>query len=124
MKFKDVAHLYLGCRIMYEGEISTLESFASSGLVGDGNRDESGEGWYDISEIKPILRPLSSITEDEANHINHEIFGGLGNFFSEAVKSNEKYVIDWRISSEVVLFLIKQGFDIFGLIEADEAIPA
>src|SRR6476660_685633 len=60
--------MYLGAEIKYaeHEETSTLESVSVSGLLGDENRDESGEGWYDTADCKLLLTPLSEITDEDA----------------------------------------------------------
>jgi hypothetical protein len=111
MGIKDYLHLYLGCEMMYEGEISTLESVSSSGLVGDENRDESGEGWYDVSDIKPILRPLSDMTDEEAKVMQP--------MFAKYHKDGKQGI---EFCAKITTYALQKHFDLFGLIDAGLAI--
>lgn len=60
--------MYLGCEFKYEEneETSILESVDTSGLIGDENRDDSGEGWYGLDDCKLLLTPLSGISDEDA----------------------------------------------------------
>jgi hypothetical protein len=81
--------------------------------------DEGGMGWFLPSEVKPILRPLSSLTEEEAQEI-----GRIGDWrfpfdcldlecsLMDIVK---EYALVWR-------YLLSIGIDIFGWIESGLAI--
>lgn len=114
-KIEDYLHLYYGANCYYQiiGKAdvlySTIDCYITSNF----------QEWL---FVKPILRPLADITEEEEEYIQHEIHGSISNHFANAIKKHEKYVVDWRISSEVVMFLLKQHFDLFGLIESNLAI--
>ena len=113
---KDYLHLYLGCEVYVEryDKIGTLVMVSS----------ESRMGWVrlrnpDISEwqeIKPILRPLSDMTEEEKDD-----FADHGYEFED---NGELPVNIWKgvNMSGHVLWLLSKGFDLFGLIEAGLAI--
>jgi hypothetical protein len=71
-KFEDVAGMYLGCTGMaqfedYTGEIETVIGICKDELTT--NKDA-----ILITSFKPILRPLSSMTEDEAREMG---FAGM-----------------------------------------------
>jgi len=70
--------MYLGCEIRYgeNEEASTLESIATSGLIGDENRDERGEGWYDQSDCKLLLTPLHAISDEDAIEVSKLFWRG------------------------------------------------
>lgn len=72
---------------------------------------EDADKIVDISEIKPYLFPLSSMT-DEQSKIYHELIGGM---FGTGVLVNLEILIDW---------LNKNHFDYRGLILKGLAIDA
>lgn len=82
---------------------------------------------YDDYEIKPYLFPLSSMTEEQKN----ECFKGtpleIDKYGDIAVKDNlyggSQYT-DLEIYLEVINWLLKNHFDIYGLISKDLAIDA
>ena len=124
-KFKDVAHLYLpfqteswfdGIRLE-----RTVDSISLTGMLD--------------SKAKPILRPLLDMQEDE------QIVVGLisrGIELSEATYSDKifakEFAVSWAIRKgsrpvmsvddcvKLTTYLLKQGFDLFGLIENGIAI--
>lgn len=127
-KFKDVANLYMGCRI--------LETLDHNGLTPK-RLDDFLKGERDIT---PILRPLSSMTRDEAHQAvlldkfygQHHVFDcefyrgalcfkvqyeGQRRMWGKSVRISE-------ISAHQFHYLLKQGFDLFGLIESGEASDA
>lgn len=65
IQFEDVAHLYLGCMVIVDGE-SIQRQFTIISHDGIPSVDYNGIGDEEISmrEMRPILRPLSSMTED------------------------------------------------------------
>ena len=104
-ELKDYLHLYLGCEVLVEGDIRKLITIYLNGYV-EVNYNDIGGQEFPINEIKPILRPLSDMTEDE-EYDYWKLKGGNA--------SNE-------FQGETTLFLLSKYFDIFGLIEADLAI--
>jgi len=135
IKLVDVLHLYLGCEGKnHNGETIDLTS-RTLNLI-----------WCNVIGFKPILRPLSDMTEEEAL-----IYFSLPlksiilkkNVYAESISFNYKWVNPKYASnnqdsfsySEVgigngfqsftqkqFLFLLKRGFDLFGLIESGQAI--
>ena len=112
-ELKDYLHLYLGCKVEYGYE----ETKRIGTLVG---KDDL-VGWqvntykvlapyqYVRDElIKPILRPLSDMTEDEKNNLSWE------------------WKVDYDFKPifrpDQFLFLLSKNFDLFGLIESGLAI--
>lgn len=105
MKFKDVAHLYLGCKIINEAL--------------DGKYYNKNEGVLNLVELnevissdgvwKPLLRPLSDITEEEDKHRAKIWVDNCEKSiaFTEALRTN---------------YLLKQGFDLFNLHESGECL--
>lgn len=76
-QLSKVFAMYLGCEFKYDEneESNILESIAISGLVGDENRDESGEGWYGAQDCKLLLTPLSAITDEDAIEVAKIYYG-------------------------------------------------
>lgn len=118
-KFKDVAHLYLGCEVEwgFDGRKKKGE------LVGKDER----YGWqvFDPSNaivpyqpcrielIKPLLRPLDSMTEEEKKEYSeHRHKYNTGNPASHITT-------DWAYK---VCWLLEHHFDLFSLIPNNEAI--
>lgn len=107
-EIKDYLHLYLWCMLKTE--------FGQSVLYADNIYRAKNLNW------KPILRPLSDITEEEEFEMT-EITGlFIGSGFIKAIKENSKYVIDVRNSFEVTRYLLSKHFDLFNLIEEGLAI--
>lgn len=63
-KFKEVAHLHLGCDCLIDNNIRKLDTVAHAIGSYEVYCSFLGMG-YECSDIKPILRPLSDITKDE-----------------------------------------------------------
>jgi hypothetical protein len=167
-KFKDVAHLYLGCKVQYVGIINGKEigkykmdygtthssddffqvknfnppaeiTGMKIGYLKRINWNKHSSNVYEIGtfqnglkkyfanslrDVKPILYPLSAMTEDQKDYLQFEIYGSVGEYFSTAVKENKKYTIDWRCAADITAYLLSQHFDLFGLIESGQAIDA
>lgn len=114
-EFKEVAHLYLGCEVK---ENSGLERTLFLKKVTNGNPSNIVEvgvalvSWnMYFTEIKPILRPLSDMTE-----VERTMFDGMHLSYSET---------KWPfigIEPQQFTWLLKQDFDLFNLIESGQAI--
>ena len=86
-------------------------------------------GLYDIDEVKPYLRPMSSMTEEEREkleHLSDEYFGkALDKQIQESLSSsnrNESRILEYIASSVIVDWLNTHHFDYRGLIEKGLAI--
>lgn len=118
---KDYLHLYLGCEVEY--------GYDGRKAIGDIHGLDPHAGWKVFTRkpipmyhtvrtelLKPILRPLSDMTEEEFDYM----------FFKQPgyVSIESKALVDKRfdISPHQVAFLLSKGFDLFGLIEAGLAI--
>lgn len=112
-ELKDVLHLYLGCEGMIEKDYSQLLGIST-------NEDlinvvtKSGDDWINTIHFKPLLRPLSDMTEEELLflkwHPGDELKHPVSQQNNRSLYMNE------------FLYLLKQGFDLFGLIESSHAI--
>jgi hypothetical protein len=116
IKFKDVAHLYLGCDVLVKHYHSndwggptrfTPHLFAES--------FNSGRFTYQPELFKPLLRPLSDMTEEERVWFKDEVLP-LGK------KHDMAYFQDIRDAANIINRLRNKGFDCDGLIESGEAI--
>lgn len=75
--------------------------------------------------IKPFLRPLSSMTEEEAAYIDDEFsFGHVMSNLSNSLKEGSLYQMRVSETFEITRYLLSKGFDLFGLIEAGLAIDS
>lgn len=109
-KIEDYLHLYLGCECICtnERDIQTLtcvepvmkKAWMITGIS------------YHIDVVKPILRPLSDMTEEENTICNEFVIGCSAND-----NPNPMYWTPLQFN-----YLLKQHFDLFGLIDAGLAI--
>lgn len=144
MELKDVLHFYIGCELYSEGTKSPIGTLY--GLTNHGKNIHikvSGVDYYPQNVgYKPILRPLSDMTEEEAIELvklsewsqygTHPLireYRTFRNSFGQIVVSwgeshREKNVpVDKTVfRPQEFLYLLKQGFDLFSLIESGQAI--
>ena len=135
-QISDYLHLYLGCDLKIK---AFNEAYYLNGSIQKLTPETLAE-IYDGNDHKPILRPLSDMTEEEARVIlpdmpteNKLIEWGYyneyseGNVFYQYLKKAE----DERLTSiledslgvpEHWLSLLSKGFDLFGLRDAGLAI--
>lgn len=115
-KIEDYLHLYLGCKVVVEDRVVAKflqydfnEKVCSVDF--DNGRDYS---YYTTNHIKPILRPLSSITHDEDaaawNIWNEDFVRAMGINCGTAYEAGK------------IKYLLSRDFDLFGLIEAGLAL--
>lgn len=130
-QFKDVAHLYLGCEgivditylpkiiekvkavIMgyYLNQKLNLECYGKDGI----RWGHSITDIDDIKNFKPILRPLSDMSEEEIIESEREYFRG-----DDLDSTNN--ISCYTASAFQTNYLLKKQFDLFGLIESGQAI--
>lgn len=143
-EIKDYLHLYLGCRVIVEDKLmGTLEgvSTPNAGCSGDNpliffDDGEVSTGDFEIETVKPILRPLSDMKKEETLAAFHMSYQDAKYQFDEFQKVDNND-FGWRARNQngmecfmpansfkpdVLLYLLKQGFDLFGLIESGLAI--
>lgn len=147
---KDYLPFYLGCEVMHRNEKGRLEAVSKRMNVWDGFISFGDFGsWYAVNEIKPILRPLSDMTDEEAKAcykinpyskaewliqsviVKENIKGYQPNIVqinwagkegSTGYASGTDYIYFNKLSAEQFSFLLSKHFDLFGLIEAGLAI--
>lgn len=137
-KIEDYLHLYLGCKVQYvfttrtnhqETRIGILDGIKSNGAVSLGIV-VSQTHWdeYRLYKLKPLLRPLSSMTVKEICTIFNEAFAP--SFATDNIKavSGSLFGLHKLISEygdfDSIQKLLKLGFDLFGLIDAGLAIDS
>ncbi len=107
-ELKDVEHLYLGsdCLVKFPSLEKAVKRKITPALIGVPS--------VVIEWWKPILRPLldnSHVTKEEYKYIWEEL-----NTTAPVIHINMK------MEPKLFVYLLKQGFDIFGLIESGQAI--
>lgn len=113
--FKDVAHMYLGCKIQTAEGIGTFNELA----VGDEPIHEPITS-YDLvkahlsfDEVKPVLRRGEKLNDAEIA----SIWSRHNNF---SVNTDEPHAV----SAFMAWAFTREGVDLFGLIDNGEAIDA
>lgn len=129
IKFYEIAHLYLGCDVKCQPKPYEEQSISGKlyGVVMNtafvqcfdvyGRPWTSPHGAFHLEKltfnlIKPILRPLSDMTEEEKAQLRD--FMGWARYV--------EYLKFGLCTPEGVAYLLKQGFDLFNLIESGQAI--
>jgi len=136
-EFKDVAHLYLGCDMYTKFDDGSsgkqeLTTYVLSGII---------NSWKGIRirpiEIKPILRPLSDMTVEEFAAYSTMLERCDYEAYIEISDSGERRIgYEWEdgicgvlINSyvgknlvAVFSYLLSRSFDLFGLIESNQAL--
>jgi hypothetical protein len=126
MKSKDILHFYLGqqvCRVHSDGELelakmvgvtaSEVEEGKTVSILDVGIKDVFHE-WY-VEETKLILRPLSSMTEEELNECNID----LGQILLAQFPKDAGLKF---FTANQFAYLLSKGFDIFNLHESGECL--
>lgn len=135
LNFKDYAPFYIGCRCFHtwypEGHIEYDRGWKLDGYVlGDEKpyllKNDFACSWTD--SIKPILRLVGDMTDEECLMV-HKISPFWAEGTSEKYIMDRLYVIRERIIHlhlipEVFHYLLKQGYDLFKLIENGLAIDS
>jgi len=158
---QEVIHLYLGCKIVgtyndTSGSEGILTGVTNGGeeceiqfFLEDGINVEEEPQFNEAKEVKLILRPLSSMTEEEMKELYFLVFSrkfsGDNITHRDAGKSQERWILwsgvdrlfiykdgdvgaDCDLSyirvpyQKVFTWQLSRGFDLFGLIEAGLAI--
>lgn len=124
MEIKDFLHLYLGCEVLYNDGVYYLESVQHYSLKYGQRRgcfimiDADDCHWVRPKDIKPILRPLSSMTEEEMNECWFNMEGAV----EIRCEYKDGGVKKFDATPAQVVYLLSKGFDLFGLIDAGLAI--
>lgn len=123
-KIEDFLHLYLGCnaKVLIEKEEVTALIYCvrTSRTVTISTIKSNFE--INMKHVKPILRPLSDMTEDEEIQVCNICNLMTATNIKQALMNGGHYVIHVGYGFELTVYLLKQGFDLFGLIESNLAI--
>lgn len=120
-KLSDYLHLYLGCECKTYSGFGKLKRIETNGFwlvdLSDnkatvGNINDVGKPPKSI--LKPILRPLSSLTADELNNAIDPMLYGLS-----SIEGTENICMQ---AAELTKYLLSLHVDIFELIESGLAI--
>ncbi len=117
-ELKNYLHLYLGCRVLRPDMKTVLTISGISGSVIHFLEEGKGETYGSVSLAKPILRKLSSITEEEYIFCKKKGWAdGAANKFSytSAISVYEP---------DEFLYLLSLHIDLFNLIPESLAIDA
>ncbi len=117
--------LYLGCDIRFSRPSgASIEKLTAADL------NDIETGFISLSLIKPILRPLSSMTKEEAKEFLGD--AGIKAFIYEIAEGGIKYLEDEDAGAEYLFFsaidpqrfhwLLSKHFDLFNLIPSGLAI--
>lgn len=138
MELKDVLKFYLGCEVLLESKmygVGGKPDKIRERLVGiDENGAEGEQHILYEGDFKLILRPLSSMTEEEALE-----FARIERPEAEKVKLKDGKVWSYHdpkdgtfykwlthsletITPKQFVWLCKKGFDLWNLIESNQAI--
>lgn len=131
MKFKDVAHLYIGCTCEVEAFgrtfVEHIQGIKYGRLLIGGKAIDLNS--YD--NYKPILRPITDMTEAEGEELLKVAQEGW-----DAIAKGEAIHLDLEVPHTrkrfaylsqqfcEMTYMTSKGFDLFGLIESGEAIDA
>jgi|SRR5690242_12273331 len=133
-KIHDYIGYYIGCRCLNtwfpEGHEEYDKQWILTGYKRSANKcfhleNEKEFTWTD--SIKPILRRLEDITDDEWQEIEYETsiapdaIGWYG--IKESIMTiDARHRFHWTITNETLIILRKRGIDIDGLIKSELAI--
>ena len=130
-QLKDYLHFYLGCECLLEDKVRvTLNGFENNHPVVLNKKDWQSARVNQMDLIKPILRPLSDMTQDEADVIwgildwNERITGvaritDIIREFDVIEEDNDTTSnAHWGYLCKILPYILKYGFDLFGLHEA------
>jgi hypothetical protein len=151
MDIKDYLHLYIGCEVISTGGKHMGKLVGVSVNQATINPlDHFDPRVTPPQYLKPILRPLSDMTEEEAKHFfglsdNAEVYCKVnhgnhtefmykwqdseaiydtrdGKSYSSIALTHDRHLLP--TSSDGFLFLLSKYFDLFGLIDAGLALDA
>ena len=134
---KDLyARLPYGVKIRIEGKPRILFGIQQESVIVRG-RDENGYCWneYNVEEwnIKPYLRPMSSMTDEEREDVREKFFDGsdhydiddIGEIYADTYQPyTTVYTLSFARLSGYIDWLNEHHFDYRGLIEKGFALEA
>ena len=136
IKFKSVAHLYLGCDylISTQGENPVIKTSRSLPFLFGSLHVEFGDNTaYEFENIKPMLYSLGSMVDEQCLKVA-DILGGASYLIDESKIIqvvelmngiyNKQTNIPGKKWMDLTVYLLGEYFDLFELIKNDEAISA
>lgn len=113
----QILGLYIGQWVKHDaGKTGTIASIGTDGQM-HLEIDADADLFLTTTEsVRPILRPLSSMTEEEQEHLD-----SLNNIDRGTIK-HYKNVGILEVRPNEFLYLLSRGFDLFGLIDSGLAI--
>ena len=122
---ENILHLYLDCDVMVDLTMrAKLIGYQNGYCVIQYYGDSSGYTMHNqFNIIKPILRPLDSMTEEEAKDIWDKCMpnGGYKHNHKDRLLCSTHTVV---IASPLFPELLSKSFDLFGLIDSGLALDA
>lgn len=127
-ELKDYLHLYLGCPFIYGEGPKIWDGWSGFEKTDtyyytdeEQNHIKLGGHHFQVAKIKPILRPLSDMTDEELQECGNMVYD-----FSDDPELNNHKWQDFEIglAPEQFHWLLSKHFDLFGLIEAGLAIDS
>jgi hypothetical protein len=114
IKFKDVAHHFIGCQVKdnYNDKIGTFTGILDNGKAIQVKHNTDWE--LSTFEVMPILKPLEEMTD--------EVFDRDYAKFEQMEKDclNKQDAV--KCIAAMFSQMCKDGFDVFGLIDENEAV--
>ena len=114
---RDYLHLYLGCECF-----NHLRLLGVEGNAAYVSHPATGRMVKDINYLKPILRPLSDMTEEELQECGNLVVDFSDDESGLGLNEHKWQDFTLLLCAEQFHWLIQRGFDLFGLIEAGLAI--
>lgn len=114
LTWPEVAHLYLRCTVFFDNNKWRLISIHENSLLHLGNGSLKNDVW--AKECKPILRPLSSMTDEEQIELKSIQENGPILDLNHIMLPNQTF--------KRGLYLLSRHFDLFNLIPTGQAIDA
>jgi len=129
IKFEDVSYLYVGITLKdeYFTYKATLYSIEKKDLFIEIINDTISAGhWLNLTNAKPILRKLDSMTEEEAKYIyNLSGYDHIKKNCLQEVKNSYEIITSPIDIVQGIpkgwIWLLSKEFDLFNLIENGEA---
>lgn len=100
-----------------------IENLKEKVRVDDFSSSDYGMFTIDENDVKPYLRPISSMTEEEKRVLNSFAFD-MGNKWFDAASNEEKWLATIENSTKSTDYLYSKHLDIHGLIEKGLALEA
>jgi hypothetical protein len=137
IKWKDIAHLYLGCECLVETGIET-QPIKLTGISYDEGElwchfENTETGYALVEDVKPILRPLSDMTEEERRVLILERYSVSNTLTKSWIDNNVMYFETTGFTQggkfyineytpDIFLYLLSRHFDLFNLLDTNQAI--